>query len=95
MANRVTGFLANFFTSGLLSRGMAGNPSPQRPLAEVYRYSGLGCMLAAAVILATAGGWLLDRGVGSFPVFTIVGALAGAALGTLSIYRQLIGRRRP
>ena len=52
-------------------------------------------MLAAAVILATAGGWLLDRGVGSFPVFTIVGALAGAALGTLSIYRQLIGRRRP
>jgi F0F1-type ATP synthase assembly protein I len=52
-------------------------------------------MFAAAVLLMMAGGWLLDRWLGWFPALTVIGALAGAALGTLSIYRQLIGRPRP
>ena len=37
------------------------------------------------------GGWLLDRWLNTLPVFTVVGALGGAILSTVSIYRRLIG----
>jgi F0F1-type ATP synthase assembly protein I len=40
-------------------------------------------------MLFMAGGWFLDRVLGIFPVFMVLGALLGAALGTLSIYRRL------
>lgn len=55
----------------------------------MYRYSGLGCMFAAGVLVFLGGGWLLDRWLGTLPVFTTIGALAGAALSTLSIWRSL------
>jgi F0F1-type ATP synthase assembly protein I len=63
--------------------------TPRRSLVHVYRYSGLGCAFAAGVILFMAGGWLLDRWLGVLPVFTVIGALVGATLSTLSIYRRL------
>ena len=62
---------------------------PQHPLYPVLRYSGLGCVLAGAVLLFLAGGWAVDRWLGTTPGFTIAGALVGAVLGTLSVYRQL------
>ena len=38
-------------------------------------------------------GWMLDRWLGTFPVLLVLGALIGAVLSTLSIYRRLqIGR---
>jgi F0F1-type ATP synthase assembly protein I len=58
-------------------------------MVYVYRYSGLGCAFAAGVLMFMAGGWLLDRWLGVFPVFMVIGALAGAALSTVSIYRRL------
>lgn len=67
-------------------------PKPTRArfgLTEVYQYSGLGCVFAAGVIVFMAGGWLLDRWLGTLPVFATVGALAGAALATVSIWRRL------
>jgi F0F1-type ATP synthase assembly protein I len=60
------------------------------PLREVYRYSGLGCTFAAAVVLFTLGGWLLDGWLGVTPLLSVTGALAGAALGTVGIYRSLL-----
>ena len=57
---------------------------------EAYRYSGLGCTFAAAVLLFMAGGWLLDGWIGVTPLFMVLGALAGAALGSVSIYRSLL-----
>jgi F0F1-type ATP synthase assembly protein I len=63
--------------------------TPRRSLVHVYRYSGLGCAFAAGVMLFMAGGWLLDRWLGVLPVFTVIGALIGATLSTLSIYRRL------
>jgi F0F1-type ATP synthase assembly protein I len=63
--------------------------TPRRSYVYVYRYSGLGCLFAAAVILFMAGGWLLDRWIGVLPLFTVIGALLGATLATLSIYRRL------
>jgi F0F1-type ATP synthase assembly protein I len=35
------------------------------------------------------GGWLLDRWLHTLPVFMTVGALVGAVLATVSIYRRL------
>ena len=69
---------------------MSPSSSPRRPIAEVYRHSGLGCVFAAAVLLFMAAGWLVDRWLGITPVLMVVGALLGAALGTVSIYRRLI-----
>jgi F0F1-type ATP synthase assembly protein I len=37
-----------------------------------------------------AGGWLLDGWIGVTPVFMVVGALVGATLGSVSIYRRLL-----
>jgi len=37
-----------------------------------------------------AGGWLLDRWLGLLPLFTVIGALIGATLSTVSIYRRLM-----
>lgn len=68
---------------------MAVSKGPRATFTEVYRYSGLGCMFAAAVLVFLAAGWLLDRWLGTLPVFTTIGALAGAALATLSIWRHL------
>ena len=42
-------------------------------------------------------GWLLDRWLGTIPVFTVVAALVGAVLGFLSVYfrvRQLTEQER-
>ncbi len=64
--------------------------TPRRSLIYVYRYSGLGCLFAAGVMLFMAGGWLLDRWLGVLPVFTVIGALVGATLSTVSIYRRLL-----
>jgi len=46
-------------------------------------------MFAAAVLLFLGAGWLLDGWLGTLPVFTTIGALTGAALATLSIWRRL------
>jgi F0F1-type ATP synthase assembly protein I len=62
---------------------------PRGPYTEAYRYSGLGCVFAAGVLVFLAGGWMLDRWLGTLPVFTTIGALLGAALSTLSIWRRL------
>jgi F0F1-type ATP synthase assembly protein I len=53
-------------------------------------------MFAAGVLVFMAGGWLVDRWLGTFPVLLVLGALLGAVLSTLSIYRRLqIGVKPP
>ena len=64
--------------------------APRRSLVYVHRYSGLGCAFAAAVMVFMAGGWFLDKWLGSFPVLMVLGALLGATLSTVSIYRRLL-----
>ncbi len=70
---------------------MGERPTRRRQGAYVYRYSGLGCMFAATVLLFMAGGWLLDRWLGVLPLFTVIAAFVGAALATFSVYRKLLG----
>lgn len=66
-----------------------GNDS-RGSLVEVHRYSGLGCLFAAGVLFSMGVGWLLDGWLHTLPLFMVVGALIGAALSTLSIYRRLL-----
>lgn len=68
--------------------------APRRSMVYVYRYSGLGCAFAGGVLVFMAGGWFLDRWLGLFPLFMVLGALVGATLSTVSIYRRLqIGQK--
>lgn len=46
-------------------------------------------MFAASVLVFMAGGWLLDRWLGLTPLFTILGAMSGVALASVSIYHKL------
>lgn len=91
---RISGFqpvgeLAKFFTSGRfrLVKRPAGRPSRIPP--EVFRFSGLGCVFAAGVLAFTGLGWYLDGRFGSFPALTVVGAVFGSVLSTLSVWRSL------
>lgn len=71
---------------------MARRTVSRAGLAELYRYSGLGCLFAAVVLLGLGIGWLVDRWLGTTPVAMLLGALGGAALATTSIYRKLYDR---
>ncbi|UCD23969.1 MAG: AtpZ/AtpI family protein [Gemmatimonadota bacterium] len=42
------------------------------------------------MLLFMAGGWLLDGWLRVTPVFMVIGALVGAVLGSVSIYRRLL-----
>ncbi len=81
--------LAKFFTSGDLTSAMSPGNDPRGYLVEVHRYSGLGCLFAAAVLFSMGIGWLIDRWLGTLPLFMVIGALIGATLATVSIYRRL------
>ncbi|MFQ6047216.1 MAG: AtpZ/AtpI family protein [Gemmatimonadales bacterium] len=66
---------------------------PKRtPLWEVgagYSLVALGCTFAAGIVLFMAGGWLLDRWLGTMPLFIIIGTVVGTVLSFLSVYYKL------
>ena len=59
-------------------------------LQAVARYSGHGLTLAAAVGLFLLAGWWLDGRLGTAPLFTILGALVGAAAGFYHLIQHLL-----
>ena len=59
-------------------------------LVVLARFSGHGLTLAMATGFFLFLGWTLDQRLGSVPVFTIIGALVGAAAGFYHIVRELI-----
>jgi ATP synthase protein I len=95
--------LAKFFTSAYFSRlletwsreamekGAGGREGQdQSSLKALTRYSGHGLTLAAAVGLFLLAGWWLDGRVGTTPLFTILGALVGAAAGFYHLIQHLL-----
>jgi ATP synthase protein I len=62
---------------------------PGRELSDAYGLATLGFTFGAAVIVFTGIGWLLDRWLGTIPLFTVVAALVGAVLGFLSVYFRI------
>jgi F0F1-type ATP synthase assembly protein I len=67
---------------------MAAQP-PESKYYLLYRYSGLGCTFAAAVLAFMAGGWFVDRWLGLTPIFTLLGALVGLGLASVNLYQKL------
>lgn len=53
------------------------------------QYLAAALRFAGAVVLFLFGGLALDRRIGTTPLFTLVGALGGAVLGFLSVYREV------
>lgn len=55
---------------------------------KIGTYLGLGVGLAATTGLFMAVGVFLDRWIGTAPLFTVLGAFAGGALGFYNLYRE-------
>ena len=63
---------------------------PWDPRADVARAAGLGLTLALATGLFLGAGWWLDGRLGTVPLFTVLGAIVGAAAGFYSLYYHVI-----
>jgi hypothetical protein len=70
--------------------GEGEGEAPNSPLVHLAQYSGHGLTIALATSLFLAAGWWLDGKVGTRPLFTIVGALTGAAAGFWSVLQHLL-----
>lgn len=57
--------------------------------AQVGYYSGLGLILPAGAVGGFGLGWLLDRWLHTFPTFSLILGLVGAAAGMIDILRIL------
>lgn len=65
------------------------NEAPS-PLVELARFSGHGLTLALSTGLFLLAGWWVDGRLGTLPLFTILGALVGAAAGFYSMLQHLV-----
>lgn len=82
--------LAKRFRRGTFPAGlMQPDKSPGHELGEGYKYVAMGIQFAGGIVMFLAGGWVLDRWLGLTPVLTVAGALVGAVLSFLSVYRRL------
>jgi putative F0F1-ATPase subunit (Ca2+/Mg2+ transporter) len=81
--------------------GPAGPIEPGRrgPGRGVWRdagpYMGLGWVLAVSVGLGTVGGLYADRRFGTKPWMTLIGLIAGMAVGFVNVLRSLLGPEGP
>jgi F0F1-type ATP synthase assembly protein I len=58
--------------------------------AGVYRYVGLGLTFALSIVLFFGLGYLLDKRLGTLPIFSLIGAFLGGIGGFLHIYRSVV-----
>lgn len=78
-----------------MKRGAGGKGGANdSPLNAMARYSGHGLTLAFSVGLFLLAGWWLDGRLGTVPIFTIAGALVGAAAGFYHLIHHLLLRPR-
>jgi F0F1-type ATP synthase assembly protein I len=65
------------------------DPGHNRGFGDGNQYLAAAIRFALAVTLFLFGGLALDKRLRTTPLFTIVGALGGAVLGFLSVYREI------
>ncbi len=51
---------------------------------------GLGWYVAMCIILGTAGGLWLDRRLGTLPLFTLLGVIAGSGVAFYGVYKMVV-----
>jgi hypothetical protein len=66
-----------------------GGP-PDSPLAHLAQHSGHGLTIALSTGLFLLAGWWVDGKLGTRPLFTIAGALLGAAAGFYSLLQHML-----
>jgi F0F1-type ATP synthase assembly protein I len=57
-----------------------------RELGQAWRYDTLGYTFAFSVMLFAGAGYLLDRWLGTRPILTVMGTLAGAGIAFAWVY---------
>lgn len=67
---------------------------PEEPVGKAlgtgYKYVSMGITFAGGIVMCMGLGWLLDRWLGTLPLFLITGALAGSVLSFTWVYRRLM-----
>jgi len=63
-----------------------GDPSAWRALGEL---STIGLALVVATVIGLAGGYYLDRWLGTSPWLTLIGLLFGIAAGFVNLFRAV------
>lgn len=62
--------------------------APEYDRARVGAYLGLGAGFAGSTLLFAILGLLLDRHIGTTPLFTLLGVFVGGSAGFYSLYRR-------
>lgn len=60
-----------------------------RALGAGYKYVSIGMTFAGGIVLFMGLGWLLDRWLGTLPLFLIAGALGGSVLSFIWVFQRL------
>lgn len=60
---------------------------PDQGRTEALKYGHLGIQFALVVGLLSYGGWWLDQRLGTTPLLSFFGLLAGFGIGLLQLYR--------
>ena len=68
-----------------------GDGSAWKGLAEL---SAIGMTLVVATVVGLAGGYYLDRWLGTSPLLTIIGLLLGIAAGFVNLFRSVKAAER-
>jgi F0F1-type ATP synthase assembly protein I len=55
---------------------------------EIGDLLGMGASIAGLLVIGFGVGWLVDRGIGSFPVGALVGLVLGIVAACLYVYGQ-------
>ena len=64
----------------------AGEPNAWRALGEL---STIGITLVVATVIGLAGGYYLDRWLGTSPWLTLIGLVLGIAAGFVNLFRAV------
>jgi F0F1-type ATP synthase assembly protein I len=64
-----------------------------RVVREAAPYLGIGTSLAVTLLLGLGAGYLLDRELGTRPLFFLVGGTLGLLLALYQFFKTVSGRR--
>jgi F0F1-type ATP synthase assembly protein I len=61
----------------------------EKPRPGIFAFAGLGLLNAICMGAGLVVGWLVDRALGTLPLFLFIGLIGGIALGVLATRAEL------